>query len=199
MADMIEEESPILHSMDGEQGFFARMSKYAKSQGLKEGGQRPMSRLNVLQDAVAKPTSPTYQLMPLDVQHKCATNNCRSFIIICEQLGEECVCTSDSTFDINTIKDGPKKDYIELTREFSRQNPGASLLLEAWELRKGIKKSQPGPQGIIAHMGVSDVGPALGDEVTDMDELDAWLAKAAIKGGGLLVLGGESASKAITN
>ena len=69
------------------------------------------------------------------------------------------------------------------------------MLLEAWELRKGIKKSQPGPQGIIAHMGVSGVGLALGDEVTDMDELDAWLAKADIKEDGLFVLGGESASK----
>ena len=94
MADMIEEESPILHSMDGEQGFFARMSKYAKSQGLKEGGQRPMSRLNVLQDAVAKPTSPTYQLMPLDVQR-----NARRTTVVASSadswaLGEECVCNA---------------------------------------------------------------------------------------------------------
>ena len=45
---MIEEASPILRAMDGEQGFFFRMSKYAKSQGLKEGdhggSQRPICR-----------------------------------------------------------------------------------------------------------------------------------------------------------
>ena len=49
--------------------------------------------------------------MPSNVGRMCATNNCRSFI--CGQLCAECVCTSDSTFDINTINDGPKKDYIE--------------------------------------------------------------------------------------
>ena len=130
-----------------------------------------MSKLHVMQDDVIKPTS-----MPLNMEHKCG--NCRSYI--CRQLSEECICTSDSTFDISKIKDGPKKDFVELNREFSRQNPGVSLQLEAWELRKGIKaKFQPGPKGIIAHMGV---GLALGDEVTDMDALDVWVAKADIDG-----------------
>ena len=36
IADLIEEDSPILRNLDGENGFFARINNYAESQGVKE-------------------------------------------------------------------------------------------------------------------------------------------------------------------
>ena len=36
IADMIDEDSHIFRNLDGENGFFARINKYAESQGVKE-------------------------------------------------------------------------------------------------------------------------------------------------------------------
>ena len=36
IADMVEENSPILQDLDGENGFFVRINSYAESQGVKE-------------------------------------------------------------------------------------------------------------------------------------------------------------------
>jgi hypothetical protein len=40
IADLVEENSPILQNMNGEGGFFSRMAKYADSQGIKEGVEK---------------------------------------------------------------------------------------------------------------------------------------------------------------
>ena len=57
IADMINEDSIILQNLDGEDGFFARINKYAESQGVKEvkevkvraHGSREFGSLNTIQ------------------------------------------------------------------------------------------------------------------------------------------------------
>ena len=119
ITDMIEESSPILRDLDGENGFFARIKNYADWQGVKgdaesqvkKEGQFPkLGDLHAMQEAA----------------DQCAM--CRSWI--CRKLDKNCICQYDSTFDIEKIPPGPKKEFVELNRDYSKENPGASLLID---------------------------------------------------------------------
>ena len=169
IADMVEEDSPILRDLDGENGFFVRINSYAESQGVKEvelqgvkeeesrSYVREMGGLQAMQEAVDQ------------------CGKCRSWI--CKRLAADCICQHDSTYDINKIMPGPKKEFVELNRDYSKMNPGASLLIEAYEMRRSLKVTpRPKPQGQLAHMG--EVG-----HITAEDELDAWIADHCGDGG----------------
>ena len=170
IADMVEENSPILQDLDGENGFFVRINSYAESQGVKEvelqGVKEEESRSYVREMG-------GLQAMQ-EVADQCS--KCRSWI--CKRLAVDCICQHDSTYDIDKILPGPKKEFVELNRDYSKENPGASLLIEAYEMRRSLKgKPKTKPQGQLAHMG----GVA---HITAEDELDAWLAEHNCGDGG---------------
>ena len=178
IADMINEDSIILKHLDGENGFFAWIDKYAESQGVKnvkEEQARDIGSLNAIQ------------------VHAEQCNECYSWI--CRKMAKDCICNNASTFDINKIVPGPKKDFVVLNREYSKQNPSASLRIDAADMRRALK----GGQGTLhALMGVTDamtletattddfmatVASVLGDEICDNSEVDAWLAAQGVEDG----------------
>ena len=171
ITDMIEEGSPILRDLDGENGFFARINNYADWQGVKgdaesqvkKEGQFPkLGDLHAMQEAA----------------DQCAM--CRSWI--CRKLDKNCICQHDSTYDIDKIPPGPKKEFVELNRDYRKENPGASLLIEAYDMRRSLKY-KPKSQGQLSHMGVG---------LTAEDELESWLADHnGGRGDGLFVLGSD--------
>ena len=171
ITDMIEESSPILRDLDGENGFFARIKNYADWQGVKgdaesqvkKEGQFPkLGDLHAMQEAA----------------DQCAM--CRSWI--CRKLDKNCICQHDSTYDIDKIPPGPKKEFVELNRDYRKENPGASLLIEAYDMRRSLKY-KPKSQGQLSHMGVG---------LTAEDELESWLADHnGGRGDGLFVLGSD--------
>ena len=169
IADMINENSVILRNLDGENGFFARISKYAESQGVKDEdvrgpkvpGFRPLGGLHAIQVEAEQ------------------CKECYSWI--CKKMAEDCICKHDSTFDINKITPGLKKDFVVLNREYSKQNPGASLLVEAADMRRALNKTAKG-QGTLSFMGIT--APAMIETATtDADEVDAWLAAHDVQDG----------------
>ena len=171
IADMINEDSVILKHLDGENGFFARIDKYAESQGVKdvkEGQARNIGSLNTIQVNAEQ------------------CDECYSWI--CRKLAKDCICNHASTFDVNQIIPGTKKDFVIMNREYSKQNPNASLRIDAADMRRALNKTAKG-QGTLAHMGsligqdattddfIATVASVLADEKSDSsDELDAWLA-----------------------
>lgn len=62
---------------------------------------------------------------------------------ICKKMAKDCdcICKHDSTFDINKITPGLKKDFVVLNREYNKQNPGASLLVDAADMRRALNKT----------------------------------------------------------
>lgn len=182
IADMINEDSIILQNLDGENGFFARINKYAESQGVKEvkevqvraPGSREFGSLNTIQ-ADAEQCSECYSW-------------------ICKKMAKDCICKHDSTFDINKISPGLKKDFVVLNREYSKQNPGASLLIDAADMRRALNKTARA-QGTLAHMGMT-APTVLETAMTEADEVDAWLAEHGV-GDGFFML--SSATPLKTN
>ena len=146
-----------------------RINSYAESQGVKE----------VELQGVKEEESRSYvrEMGGLQTMQEAADQcgKCRSWI--CKRLAVDCICQHDSTYDIDKIQPGPKKEFVELNRDYSKENPGASLLIEAYEMRRSLKgKPKPKPQGQLAHMG--EVA-----HITAEDELDAWIADHCRDGG----------------
>ena len=58
-------------------------------------------------------------------------------------MAKDCICNNASTFDINKIVPGPKKDFVVLNREYSKQNPlvhrCGSMLLTCAVRSKGAR------------------------------------------------------------
>ena len=121
---------------------------------------------------------------------------CNSWI--CKKMDKDCICKHDSTFDINKISPGLKKDFVVLNREYSKQNPGASLLIEAADMRRALNKT-PKTQGTLAYMGVTPdtmLENKTAATATDDEQLDAWLAAQGV-GDGFFML--NSATPLKTN
>ena len=141
IADMISEDSVILKHLDGENGFFARITKYAESQGVKDvkeeqartPGARDVGSLNAIQ---------------VDAEQ---CNECYSWI--CRKLAKDCICNHASTFDIDKIAPGLKKDFVVLNREYSKQNPNASLRIDIADMRRAINKAATGAGHPCAYGG----------------------------------------------
>ena len=168
IADMINEDSSILQNLDGKGGFFERINKYAESQGVKDEqvpntSSRDIGSLHALQ---------------VDAD-RC--KECNSWI--CKKMAKDCICKHDSTFDINKISPGLKKDFVVLNREYSKQNPGASLLIDAADMRRALNKT-PKAQGTLAYIGVTpDTMLENNTATTATDEVDAWLAAQGVGDG----------------
>lgn len=161
IADMINENSVILQNLDGENGFFARINKYAESQGVKD-------------EEVRAPSPGSRELGGLHTIQVEAERCKECYSWICKKMAKDCICKHDSTFDINKITPGLKKDFVVLNREYSKQNPGASLLVDAADMRRALNKTAKG-QGTLSYMGMT--APAMVETATtDADEVDAWLA-----------------------
>ena len=181
IADLIEEDSPILRNLDGENGFFARINNYAESQGVKEdiesqgvkendGHRYARDGLHAMQDWSI-----------IDMANKCKSSKCLSWV--CGKLSpDSCLCQADSTFPIEDVPAGPKREYVRLARGVNEQDPEASLLLDAMDLRRALK---PKVQGSLAHM-TKIVG---GKDTEQEAELDAWLNEHNVNGHGFFVLG----------
>ena len=184
IADMINEGSSILQNLDGENGFLARINKYAESQGVKEE-QVPNYRRSTEVGSL--------HAIQVDAD-RC--KECNSWI--CKKMDKDCICKHDSTFDINKISPGPKKDFVVLSREYSKQNPGASLLIEAADMRRALNKT-PKTQGTLAYMGATPdtmLENKTAATATDDEQLDAWLAAQGV-GDGFFML--NSATPLKTN
>ena len=63
---------------------------------------------------------------------------------VCKKLSDKCICKYDSTFDISSMKEDQKKEYVEMARAYSKLNPGASLLLPASDMRRALIKATSG-------------------------------------------------------
>ena len=111
IADLVEENSPILQNMDGEGGFFSRMAKYADSQGIKEGVEKR---------TYSREMGEMHAMHNQESEEQCG--ECMSWV--CRKSSDKCICKHNSTFDIGKMKEGQKKEYIEMVRAYSKLNPG---------------------------------------------------------------------------
>ena len=188
IADLVEENSPILQNMDGEGGFFSRMAKYADSQGIKEGVEkrtysREMGEMHAMHNQEIE-------------ELQCG--ECMSWV--CKKTSDKCICKHNSTFDIGKMKEGQKKEYVEMVRAYSKLNPGASLLLPASDMRRALIKATSGskPQGALAHMEAAFDAPEAVFMPSDKsvpddgsDAIEKWLAEnIGSDNEGLFVMGG---------
>ena len=71
-----------------------------------------------------------------------------------EELGQVHLQAQLHLRHIGSMKEGQKKEYVEMVRAYSKLYPGASLLLPASDMRRALIKATSGskPQGALAHM-----------------------------------------------
>ena len=175
IVDMVEDNSPILQKMDGQDGFFEKVNKYAETTGVGDASGTSGGLHAMYFDQVNK-------------HNKCKSNLCRSWV--CGKLSpESCLSQAGSTFPIEDVPEGPQRDFVELSRAVSAYSPKTSLLLEAKELRH-VLRDKPHVLSSLAHMTAIVGGPVL-SEVSDVDdEVQAWLKENEGNGSGLFVMGG---------
>ena len=172
LVDLIEDGvSPLLRDIDGERGLLARLVKYADSHGLKD--VQP-STLTALNPGGAPPGGGDKTRGDKD-KRQC--NECRAFA--CKRQDGKCICKHNSTFDLSTIGSESKRQYVELMRAYNKKFPNKSLanvtvkvVREALD-KKPDEKTGTGDSGKMAYL--ASVSSVLGDEVSDVSELDAWL------------------------
>jgi hypothetical protein len=131
-----------------------------------------------------------------EIEEQCG--ECMSWV--CRKTSDKCICKHNSTFDIGRMKEGQKKEYVELARAYSKLNPGASLLLPAADMRRALIKATSGskPQGALAHMETAFDAPEAVFMPSDKsvpddgsDAIEKWLAEnIGSDNEGLFVMGG---------
>ena len=86
-----------------------------------------------------------------------------------------CVCKSESKFDITTVPQKGRRDYVTLLRAYNKANPGKSVQVAIKVVREAMGADPPASKsGGVAFM--ASISSLLGDEVS---ELDAWLSRNA--------------------
>ena len=172
LVDLVEDGvSPLLRDIDGERGLLARLVKYADSHGLKDVQPPALTALN---PGGAPPGGGDNTKGD---KEKRLCNECRAFA--CKRQNGKCICKSNSTFDLSTIGSDSKRQYVELMRAYNKKFPHKSLanvtvkvVREALD-KKPDEKTGTGDSGKMAYL--ASVSSVLGDEVSDVGELDAWL------------------------
>ena len=105
-----------------------------------------------------------------------------------------CVCKSESKFDITTVPQKGRRDYVTLLRAYNKANPGKSVQVAIKVVREAMGADPPASKsGGVAFM--ASISSLLGDEVS---ELDAWLsANKCGDDSGFFVMGGTSGAGAL--
>ena len=189
--DLVEEGvSPLLRDVDGAGGLLARLVKYAASHGLPE--VQPPPALNAFNPGGAPPGGGDKTGRGDRDKRQC--NECRAFA--CKRQDGKCICKHNSTFDLTTIGSESKRQYAELMRAYNKKFPQKSLanvtvkvVREALD-KKPDEKAGSGDSGKMAYL--ASVSSVLGDEVSDVNELDAWLKASDSDPSGMYVLGDTS-------
>eukprot|EP00964_Phaeocystis_antarctica_P009317 scaffold5050_cov62-Phaeocystis_antarctica.AAC.2 len=119
IVDMVEDDSPILQKMDGQDGFLEKVKKYAEITGVKGDDSRISNALsgglNVMQYR-------DKYFDQINKHNKCKSNLCLSWL--CGKLSpESCLSQAGSTFPIEDVPEGPQRDFVELSRAVSAHSP----------------------------------------------------------------------------
>ena len=197
LVDLVEDGlSPLLHDIDSEQGLLARMVKYATSHGLED---KPVPSLSAMQSGA--PPGGEYRDKDKDKdrdkdkdkdKEKKKCNECRAFA--CKKPGGKCICKWDSTFDLSAITNTGKRQYVELMRAYNKMHPTKSLAnVSVKVVREEVDKGKGDSNKRTGNMAyLTSVSAVLGDEVSSVSELDAWLTAHDSEPGGFYVLGDTS-------
>ena len=205
LVDMIElGTSPLLKDLDGEKGLFHKMESYGRSLGMSD---KMPSSLNALGSDVGAGGGNPRDRNPRDRnprdrgggadEAKC--DNCRAFA--CHRQGGDCICKSDSKFNVRDIKEGGRREYVKLMRKYNKANPGKTLLVNVQLVRDAMGIADPRASeksaGNVNFMAT--VASVLGDEMgDDSNAIDKWLAEQADDADGFFVLGDTSGGGDLT-
>ena len=180
LLDLLDrDDSPLLADIDGDNGLFAKMLKYGASLGLRD---QPLAALHY-QGPRAGDTpaggGQTQDQPGTTPRGQVKNDNpcCNSFACTAITRGSHgCICKHNSKFNVSTIASQARREYIKLLRVYSKANPSKSLKVNIRVVREAVGEQKPdngkGPN--LSFM--ASVESVLGNNVTNVDELDAWLS-----------------------
>ena len=166
LADLVRHNvSPLLINIDGDDGLFADMLKYAQTLGVSEA---PAPSLHLQTDP--NPGNPGGGGKS---RQREGNDCCFSFACTKDARGNGgCICKSSSKFDTSTLSK-TRARYVNLLRKYSKANPGKSLKVAIKLVREAVGEGDEKQEKQLTFM--TSVESVVGGNINNVDELDAWL------------------------